>query len=135
MAKKSIVLLKNDDQLLPLSEDQKKIAVIGALADDKNSPLGSWRIGSDDNSAISVLEGLQKFSNEITYAKGADLIIGDASFREEVKINETDKSGFSEAVGLAKNSEVVIMVLGEHGFQSGEGRSRTIWDCRVFSRS
>ena len=125
MAKKSIVLLKNDDQLLPLSEDQKKIAVIGALADDKNSPLGSWRIGSDDNSAISVLEGLQKFSNEITYAKGADLIIGDASFREEVKINETDKSGFSEAVGLAKNSEVVIMVLGEHGFQSGEGRSRT----------
>lgn len=128
MAKKSIVLLKNDEQMLPLQEDQKSIAVIGALANDKNSPLGSWRIGSDDNSAISVLEGLEKYSNEITYAKGADLVIGETSFRQEVEINETDRSGFDEAVTLAANSEVVIMVLGEHGFQSGEGRSRAYLD-------
>lgn len=65
MAKRSIVLLKNSNttsqgsQLLPLKKGQQKIAVIGALADDKNSPLGSWRIGSDDNSAVSVLEGLK----------------------------------------------------------------------------
>jgi len=128
MAKKSIVLLKNDEEILPLREDQKSIAVIGALANDKNSPLGSWRIGSDDNSAISVLEGLEKYSNEITYAKGADLVIGETSFRQEVEINETDRSGFEEAVNLAANSEVVIMVLGEHGFQSGEGRSRAYLD-------
>lgn len=128
MAKKSIVLLKNDEQILPLREDQKSIAVIGALANDKNSPLGSWRIGSDDNSAISVLEGLEKYSNEITYAKGAGLVIGETSFRQEVEINETDRSGFEEAVNLAANSEVVIMVLGEHGFQSGEGRSRAYLD-------
>lgn len=128
MAKKSIVLLKNDEQMLPLREDQKSIAVIGALANDKNSPLGSWRIGSDDNSAISVLEGLEKYSNEITYAKGADLVIGETSFRQEVEINETDRSGFEEAATLAANSEVVVMVLGEHGFQSGEGRSRAFLD-------
>lgn len=128
IAKKSIVLLKNDNQLLPLTKDQKNIAVIGALANDKNSPLGSWRIGSDDNSAVSVLEGMEKFSDEITYAKGADLIIGEASFIEEVEINETDMSGFEEAVDLAANSEVVILVLGEHGFQSGEGRSRAYLD-------
>ena len=128
MAKKSIVLLKNEGQLLPLKKDQQKIAVIGALAEDKNSPLGGWRLGSDDNTAISVLEGLKTYSDQVAYAKGADLISGPATFINEVKINETDKSGFDEAVALAKQSEVVIMVLGEHGFQSGEGRSRTQLD-------
>ncbi|MBL7793880.1 MAG: beta-glucosidase BglX [Saprospiraceae bacterium] len=128
LAKKSIVLLKNEKQLLPLKKDQQKIAVIGALAADKNSPLGSWRLGSDDNTAVSVLDGLQKYSKNVKYAKGADLVIGQATFVTETKINETDTSGFAEALKLAKESEVVIMVLGEHGFQSGEGRSRTKLD-------
>lgn len=128
MAKKSIVLLKNEKQLLPLKKNQQKIAVIGALADDKNSPLGSWRIGSDDNSAVSVLEGLRNYTSNFRYAKGADLVIGETNFINEVKVNETDKSGFAQAVQLAKESEVVIMVLGEHGFQSGEGRSRAQLD-------
>ena len=128
MAKKSIVLLKNNNQLLPLKSTQKKIAVIGALANDKNSPLGSWRIGSDDNSAVSVLEGLKKYTNNITYAKGADVTIGNTDFINEVKINETDTSGFAAAIKLAKTSEIVIMVLGEHGFQTGEGRSRSKLD-------
>jgi beta-glucosidase len=128
MAKKSIVLLKNENSLLPLKIKQKKIAVIGALANDKNSPLGSWRIGSDDSTAVSVLEGLKKYTNNITYAKGADVTIGKTDFVNEVKINETDKSGFDGAIKLAKSSDVVIMVLGEHGFQSGEGRSRSKLD-------
>ncbi|MFC4263606.1 beta-glucosidase BglX [Ferruginibacter yonginensis] len=125
MAKRSIVLLKNENNLLPLKKSQKNIVVIGALANDKNSPLGSWRLGSDDNTAVSVLEGLKGFTNNFKYAKGADVIVGKASFTEEVKINETDKSGFKEAIAMAKTAEVVVMVLGEHGFQSGEGRSRT----------
>ncbi|NUQ24120.1 MAG: beta-glucosidase BglX [Saprospiraceae bacterium] len=128
MAKKSIVLLKNEKQLLPLKKDQQKIAVIGALAADKNSPLGSWRLGSDDNTAVSVLDGLQKYTKNVKYAKGAELVIGQATFTMETKINETDTGGFAEAVKLAKESEVVIMVLGEHGFQSGESRSRTKLD-------
>lgn len=128
MAKKSIVLLKNNNSLLPLKIKQKKIAVIGALANDKNSPLGSWRIGSDDSTAVSVLEGLKKYTNNITYAKGADVTIGKTDFINEVKINETDKSGFDGAIKLAKTADVVIMVLGEHGFQTGEGRSRTKLD-------
>ncbi len=128
VAKKSIVLLKNENQLLPLNKTQKKIAVIGSLAADKNSPLGSWRIGSDDSTAVSLLEGLKKYTSNIKYAKGADLAIGKTDFINEVKINETDKTGFKEAIQLAKNSDVVIMVLGEHGFQSGEGRSRTKLD-------
>lgn len=125
IAKKSIVLLKNKNNLLPLAKTQKNIAVIGALAADKNSPLGSWRLGSDDNTAVSVLEGLDKYTSAYRYAKGADLITQPANFMQEVKINETDRSGFRAALNLAKSSEVVILVLGEHGFQSGEGRSRT----------
>ena len=128
MAKKSIVLLKNENQLLPLQKTQKNIAVIGALANDNNSPLGSWRIGSDDSSAVSFIEGLKKYTQHFTYQKGADVSVGPVSFINEVKINETDKSGFANAIELAKKSEVVVMVLGEHGFQSGEGRSRTKLD-------
>ncbi len=126
IARKSIVLLKNEKQLLPLSKKGKKIAVIGALANDKTSPLGSWRIGADDETAVSVLEGLKKYSgNQITYAKGADVAVGRTQFVWETKINTTNKSGFAEAIQTAINADVVIMVLGEHGLQSGEGRSRT----------
>ena len=111
---------------MPLKKQGLNIAVIGALANDKTSPLGSWRLGADDNSAVSVLEGLQQYKeNKITYAKGADVVVGKTQFVSELKINETDTSGFAEAVELAKKSDVVLMVLGEHGLQTGEGRSRT----------
>lgn len=126
IAKKSIVLLKNENELLPLAKSDLKIGLIGALANDKTSPLGSWRIGADDNTAISVLEGMQKYDgNQITYSKGADVTIGATKFVSELHINTTDKSGFQEAIDLAKKSDVVVMVLGEHGLQTGEGRSRT----------
>ncbi|MGY6648476.1 beta-glucosidase BglX [Wenyingzhuangia sp. IMCC45574] len=129
MAKKSIVLLKNKGGLLPLAKKGKKIAVIGALAADKTSPLGSWRIAAKDSTAVSVLEGMKAYEgNKIQYAKGADVTIGETNFITEVKINETDTSGFSEAKDAAKNADVVVMVLGEHGFQSGEGRSRVVLD-------
>jgi len=126
MAKKSIVLLKNDKQLLPLKKTGQKIALIGALANDKNSPLGSWRIASDDNTAVSVLEGMQQYKgNTLTFEKGADLTIGKTTFLDEIVFNTTDKSGFEAAKKAAASADVVVMVLGEHGFQSGEGRSRT----------
>lgn len=125
VAKKSIVLLKNEKEMLPLKKEGQNIAVIGALADDKTSPLGSWRIGAEDGTAVSVLEGLQQYNgNQITYAKGADVITGEASFPFELTENNTDKSGFNEAVNVAKKADVVIMVLGEHAFHSGEARSR-----------
>ena len=126
MAKKSIVLLKNDSDLLPLPKSGKKIALIGALASDKTSPLGSWRIAAEDNTAVSVLEGLQKYpNNSLTFEKGADVTTGRTQFVWETPINTTDTSGFSAAIEVAKKNDIVIMVLGEHGLQSGEGRSRT----------
>lgn len=129
MAKKSIVLLKNDTQLLPLKKEGQKIALIGALAADNNSPLGSWRIASDNNSAVSVLDGMKKYTgNTLTYKKGTEVSIGTTEFIKHVKINTTDRSDFKDAINTAKKSDVVVMVLGEHGFQSGEGRSRTELD-------
>ncbi len=129
MAKKSIVLLKNENNLLPLKKEGQKIALIGPLSDDKNSPLGSWRIAADDNTAISVLEGMKQYDkNTLTHQKGADLVVGNPAFVFETEINETGTSGFQAAIKIAKNADVVVMVLGEYGFQSGEGRSRTNLD-------
>ena len=129
MAKKSIVLLKNESHLLPLKKTGQKIALIGALASDKNSPLGSWRIASDNDSAVSVLEGMQQYKgNQLTYEKGADLTVGKTSFVDELVFNTTDTSGFEAAKKVAASADLVVMVLGEHGFQSGEGRSRSNLD-------
>lgn len=125
MARKSIVLLKNDRNLLPLQKSGQKIALIGALADDKSSPLGNWRGSAKDGSAVSVREGMLQYSgNALVYEKGADVSVGENVFAREVQINTTDRSGFASAIALAKTANVVVMVLGETGYQSGEGRSR-----------
>lgn len=126
MAKKSIVLLKNEQNLLPLKKSGLNIAVIGALAEDKDSPLGSWRGEADPNSAISVLEGLNEYpDNEYNFAKGADLVLEQPVFLKEVKLNTTDRSGFAQAIQAARSADIVIAVMGENGFQSGEARSRS----------
>jgi beta-glucosidase len=63
--------------------------------------------------------------NELFFEKGADLTVGKTSFVQELVFNTTDKSGFEAAKKVAAAADVVVMVLGEHGFQTGEGRSRT----------
>ncbi len=125
-AKKSIVLLKNNNQLLPLKKQGKKIAIIGPLANDKNSPLGNWRSQAVYNSASSVLEGMKNYKqNKLVFEKGVDLYYGKTNFHNRVKLNFDDRTGFGKAKLAAENSDIVIMVLGEEGNQSGEGRSRT----------
>ena len=129
MAKKSIVLLKNDNNVLPLKKNGQKIALIGALASDKNSPLGNWRLAAKDDSAVSVLEGMKAYDgNELNYAEGATLYLGKTNFPSELVLNTTDRSKFQEAINIAKKADVVVMVLGEVGYQSGEARSRANLD-------
>ena len=126
MAKKSIVLLKNKNQLLPLKKKGLNIALIGDLADDKTSPLGNWILAADTNSAVSVLEGMKAYEgNNLEFSVGVKLHTGVLEFAKELNINTSDKSDFTAALNLAKTADVVVMVLGEHGFHSGEGRSRT----------
>lgn len=135
MAKKSIVLLKNDEAVLPLKKQGQTIALIGPLAADKNSPLGNWRIAGENNSAVSVLEGMLKYGgNTIIHEQGVKLVNEIPAFHKEVDINISDKSGFKEAKRAAKNADVVVMVLGEYGFQSGEGRSRSKLDLPGFQQ-
>lgn len=135
MAKKSIVLLKNDESILPLNKQGQTIALIGPLAADKNSPLGNWRIAAENNSAISVLEGMLKYEgNTILHEQGVKLVNSIPAFHQEVDINMTDKCGIKAAKRAANKADVVVMVLGEYGFQSGEGRSRTKLDLPGFQQ-
>ncbi|MEM7161024.1 MAG: beta-glucosidase BglX [Bacteroidota bacterium] len=123
MAKESIVLLKNEKNMLPLDPD-KKVALIGALADDDNSPLGNWRLGSDNFTGVTLKEGMESLSTKVDFEKGPDYFSGDAMFHMHINVNEDNKKGLDEAIALARNAEKVVLVMGEHGFQSGEGRSR-----------
>ena len=133
VAKKSIVLLKNENNLLPLKKDIKTIAVIRPLADDKDTPLGNWRAQGVVNSAVSLLEGVKNMvtsGTEVIYEKGCDLTIdylkpGQPRFLYPLKINKTDVSKIAAAVSAAKKAEVVLLAIGEDAFQSGEGRSQT----------
>lgn len=129
IARHSMVLLKNNEQLLPISKQVKSIAIIGPLAKDKNTPLGSWRAQAVKNSAVSLVEGIKNTvssNTKINYAKGCDLAIGTRDFRAELNFSNTiNKREIDKAVNAAKKSDVVILALGEDCFQTGEGRSQT----------
>ncbi len=128
IARESMVLLKNNNGILPIDKEVKSIAVIGPLADDKDSPLGNWRAQAIPNSAVSLIEGVREAAGsdvKINFAKGCDLSIGKRTFFDFMTINEDDRSGFKEAIRAAKKSDVVLLAIGEDAFQSGEGRSQT----------
>ena len=118
IAAKSIVLLKNTNSLLPLSKQLKTIAFIGPLVKALKQNKGFWDIevpGVDSNFIVSQWEGLQNkvgANTQLLYAKGCD-IEGD------------DQSGFDEALEVAKQSEVVILSIGERRDMSGEAKSRS----------
>lgn len=127
VAKRSIVLLKNENNLLPVSKNTGTIAVIGHLANDKDSPLGNWRGRGESNSAVSLLEGIQNAVGsdvEVTYAEGYTMSETNGSFSRGLNFPEDDGSGFEEAINNAKEADVVIMAVGEKALQSGEGRSQ-----------
>jgi beta-glucosidase len=125
--RKSIVLLKNENNLLPLPKSGKTIAVIGSIAKSKDIPLGSWRAQAITNSAVSLFEGIEAAmgGKNVGYADGYQLTEGQRSFIYELNIVEKDESGFSEAIQLARKSDVVVMALGEDCWQTGEGRSQS----------
>jgi len=127
VARKSIVLLKNKGQLLPLDPRLRRIAVIGPLAADKDSPLGNWRAQAVPNSAVSLLEGIQAAvgaGTEVVYAEGAALAVGKRDFQKPVVFNTSDRTGFPAAVEAARQADVVVLALGEDAFQTGEARSQ-----------
>ena len=126
VARRSLVLLKNEGGILPLRKQEQKIAVIGELAADKDSPLGSWRAQAIEGSAVSVVEGLQGAGDPrtITYERGPRFVVSDSTaFGSVPDINSTDRTGLKEAVDAAARAGVVVIVLGENCFQSAEAKS------------
>jgi beta-glucosidase len=127
VARASIVLLKNDGALLPLARTARAIAVIGPLAADKDSPLGSWRAQAQTGSAVSLLEGIQAAvgpGTRVTHVEGVRLVTGERSMARELAFDTTDRSGIPAAVEAARAAEVVVIALGEDAYQTGEGRSQ-----------
>jgi beta-glucosidase len=115
MARQSIVLLKNDKQTLPLSKDIRSMALIGPLADAQSDMLGAWHADGRAADCITLRTGLEQElgkSVRINYTKGCE-VEGD------------DRSGFAAAVRLAKQSDVVVVAVGERDWMSGEAASRT----------
>jgi beta-glucosidase len=128
VARQSIVLLKNEKEVLPLPQ-QKRIALIGPLIKDKDNPLGSWRARGIDSSAVSIWEGLQAAWPDArwSYAKGCGITTGARSFRDRLTI-DYDTSGFAEARRVAAEADLVVLALGEDCFMSAEARSRVHLD-------
>ncbi|WOI52661.1 beta-glucosidase BglX [Parvularcula sp. LCG005] len=123
VAERSMVLLKNDNATLPLQKGET-IALIGALAADKDAPIGNWRGQGEAGSAVSVVEGFDEAGLDYTYAEGAVVQTNQPTFAEEVVVNMDNRDGFEEAIAAARSADKVVIVLGEVALQSGEGRSR-----------
>ncbi len=118
VAARSMVLLKNERETLPLSKSVKSIAVIGPLADSQKDMIGSWSGDGRPEDAVTLLAGIKAKITppvKIVYAKGSE-VTGDSA------------DGFEEAVRAARESDVSIIAVGESAEMSGEAASRTSLD-------
>lgn len=118
VARKSIVLLKNEAQTLPLKKDIKTLAVIGPLADNKKEMIGSWSAAGDWSKSVTLLEGIKAAvspNTKILFAQGTN-------------INDDATQGISEAVKTAKKADAIVLAIGEEALMSGEAASRASID-------
>jgi beta-glucosidase len=110
VAREGIVLLKNQNDLLPLKKDLKSIAVIGPNADDRWNQLGDYSPSMVPQKVITVLEGIKQAvspATQVMYVKGCDVIGG--------------KADFAKAVEIARHASVAVVVVGEHPSNGGKG--------------
>ena len=119
VAQKSIVLLKNENETLPLSKNLKTIAFIGPMVKEYKANMGFWSVELPDVDynkwVVSQWDGLQNKvgkNTKLLYAKGCE-VEGD------------NKDGFAEAVATAQQADVVILSIGESRDMSGEAKSRS----------
>ncbi|MFS2316711.1 glycoside hydrolase family 3 N-terminal domain-containing protein [Maricaulis sp. D1M11] len=115
LAERSIVLLKNDNNTLPLAREAGSIAVIGQLAEDASTQLGSWRAQGRPDDVVSLLDGIRHEAGDamaVSYAAGA-------------APRSDDMSGLPDAIAAAEAADRVVLVIGEDYDLSGEARSRS----------
>lgn len=134
IAAQSLVLLKNQNQLLPLKKSGT-IAVIGPLAEAKENMAGTWSVATNMEKSISLVAGIKEVAGSATnvlYAKGSNLDY-DATFEEKATMfgktlhrdNRTSAELLAEALKVANQSDVIVAALGESAEMSGESSSRT----------
>lgn len=117
MARKSIILLKNENQLLPLRAQGLKIALIGPFVKAVRDNLGFWSYEWPDDSTriVSLWQGVEKRAG-----KGSSLL-----FAAGCGIEDTSRAGFAEALEVARQADVVVLSVGEGRAMSGEAKSRS----------
>ncbi|MCP3895749.1 MAG: beta-glucosidase BglX [Bacteroides sp.] len=133
-ASESFVLMKNDNQTLPL---QKKgtIAVVGPLGNTRSNMPGTWSVAAVLDNAPSLVEGLKEVTKgkaNVVYAKGSNLM-SDAAYEERATMfgrslhrdNRTDKEMLEEALRISADADVIVAALGESSEMSGESSCRT----------
>jgi len=137
-AKRTIVLLKNSNNVLPLKAGGS-IALVGPLADDNRDMIGPWSGAGDCHQAVNVLDGIKKLTGgnvQVNYAKGSN-ITNDPWLIERLGAEQLDidkrspQEMIDEAVNAAKKSDVIVAVVGESATMSGEAASRS--DIGIFS--
>lgn len=135
IAARSFVLLKNENQILPLSKSGQTVAFIGPFADNKRDMLGTWVIGGEWEKSVSVMEGVKNVAPQLAtlYAKGSN-ITDDTSFihrlnffnQPMVRLDPiAPETMLRMALETAARSDVVVAVLGESQSMTGESSSRT----------
>ena len=130
-ARESLVLLKNDKNVLPLSKQIKSIAVLGPNADDQT--LTNYRYGPSAVQSVTVRQGIQNLlgsSVKVNYAKGCEVVNEHWPETEVLPepLTKEEQGQIDEAVEAAKNSEIAIVVLGDSSKTVGESASRTSLD-------
>ena len=125
----SIVLLKNENNMLPLKKKSlKRVLVTGPLADESN--FMESRYGPNRLDKITVLDGLRSYLNgevELVYSKGCEIVDEEWPLTEIIPsdMNSEEKKMMNDAVSAAEDVDVVIAVMGEDEFRTGESRSRS----------
>jgi beta-glucosidase len=121
IAGRSLVLLKNEGGLLPLRKDLRSIAVLGPLADDRETPLGHWRGDGKEEDVVTLLAGIRAKVAE----RGGSIRV---DYAEGCSVEGEEAGGIAEAVRLARRADVAIVAVGESAAMSGEASSRTSLD-------
>jgi beta-glucosidase len=114
VAQKSMVLLKNQGKLLPLSREARRIAVIGPLADAQRDLEGGWVVQGDRAKVVSILEGIRSHAGK-----------AEVSYAQACASPCATSDGFADAVATAAKADVIVLAVGETWDLSGEAKSRT----------
>ena len=135
---RSVVLLRNEQSLLPLDKSKiKSVAVIGPLADAETDLLDMWGAITKPGPTVSILQGIKDkvgMGTSVQFAHGPNISRNIPSFFEDTPLGgmkeqpkqtaEEQRQAIDDAVALAKRSDVAVLVLGEIDLMSGEAASR-----------